>query len=230
MRRRKSSFARPWLVVLGMALVLLAFRPHSVGAVESWEIEARLGGAWNAPLPIRLRQQGQDDLELTARWNTKSFEQPLYYGARLSAWGGVSGWALDLVHHKLHLDDPPPEVQSLAISHGYNLVTVQRLETRGHWRYGAGLGVVVAHPESEVRGRKLDEHRGLFRSGYYISGATGEAHLGAFRGLGKRLVGIVEARLTLSYASVPIADGDARVPNLAIHAAAGLGWKSWSER
>ncbi|HET9326004.1 MAG TPA: hypothetical protein VFQ05_04460 [Candidatus Eisenbacteria bacterium] len=213
----------------GVAL-FLALGPCEGEAVERWEVEARLGGAWNAPLPTTIRQEGHEDLDLTARWSTHALEQPLYYGGRIAAWSGPAGWALDLVHHKLHLDDPPPEVQSLAISHGYNLLTIQRLLARGGWRYGAGLGVVVAHPESEVRGLRFDEHRGMLGSGYYLGGPTTEAHMGGVRSLWKGLSGTLEARLTVSFASVPVAEGSLRVPNLALHATAGLSWGSADHR
>jgi len=35
---------------------------------------------------------------------------------------------------------------------------------------GAGAGLVVAHPESEVRGLKHDERGGPFDAGYFAAG------------------------------------------------------------
>jgi len=141
-------------------------------AAASWELEGRLGGAWNAGLPIVIQQQGYENLRFTAELRTRGLDPPLYYGGRITAWQSGRGWAIDLVHHKLHLEEPPPEVRSFAISHGYNLLTLQRLFARHRWRYGAGLGAVVAHPESEVRGLVFEETQGLFRDGYYVAGVT----------------------------------------------------------
>jgi hypothetical protein len=195
-------------------------------AVERWEIEARLGGAWNLPLPLRVEQDGQETIRFTAHWNSESLEQPLYYGLRASTWSGDRAWALDLTHHKIHLADPPPEIGNFAVSHGYNLVTLLRLAERDGWRYGGGAGVVVAHPENEVRGRRLDEHRGILGSGYYVAGPTAGAQGARSVALDGGFFVTAEARLTFSYAFVPVTDGSARVPNLALHGTIGIGWGS----
>ena len=210
--------------VLGLAAWLAVAFPAVVRAEPGWRFEARLGGAWNVPLPLVIRQDGEQDLRATARWSTNAFEPPLYYGWRVARWGDEAGWALDLTHHKLYLQEPPAEIQHLAISHGYNLLTLQRLSEHGGWLHGFGLGAVVAHPESEVRGQRFDEHGGLFGAGYYVSGPTAAALLGHSRTLSGRLRLSAELKLTLSHASVPIAGGEARVPNLAVHGTVGLGW------
>ncbi len=210
--------------VLGVAAVIALAHAPALHAEPRWQLEARVGGAWNAPLPVVLRQEGHPDLRLSARWRTNALEFPIYYGWRVSRWREGAGWALDLTHHKLHLEAPPPEVRRFAISHGYNLVMLQRLAERGGWRYGGGVGAVLAHSESEVRGRRFDEHGGLFRAGYHVSGPTVAALFGHSRTVQGPLRATAEVRLTLSNASVPIADGTARVPNLAVHGTLGLGW------
>jgi hypothetical protein len=209
---------------LAVAAGLAVTPDGALGASSRWEVEARLGGAWNAPLPASVRQEGHRTLRWTAHWSTRALDLPLYYGGRIVRWRGDSGWAIDLVHHKLHLDHPPPEIRRFSISHGYNLVTLQRLARRGPWRYGVALGAVVAHPESEIRGVPFVENRGLFRAGYYVTGPTAGAAIARSHALGRRTFTAIEARVTQSFARVPIAGGSARVPNLALHATAGLGW------
>lgn len=210
--------------VLGIAAVITFAQCPALHAEPRWQLEARVGSAWNAPLPIVLRQEGHEDLRLTARWKTEALELPLYYGWRIARWRENFGWAVDLTHHKLYLQNPPPEVRNFAISHGYNLVTLQRLAERGEWLYGGGVGAVVSHPESEVRGRRFEERGGLFPGGYYVSGPTASALFGHSRTVRGRLHAAAEVRITLSNASVPIAGGTARVPNLAVHGTVGLGW------
>lgn len=186
-----------------------------------WSVEASLGNAWNAPLPLTIRQPGAATLDLNPRWSTRGLEFPLYYGVRVARGGGRAAWALDLVHHKLFLQNPPAEVRQFSISHGYNLITLQRLRERGSWRHGFGAGVVLAHPENEVRGRRLDEHRGLFRAGYHLAGPT-VAALGGYSFEARPGFHLgVEVRLTYSHAEVPVAGGYARVPNLAMHGSVG---------
>lgn len=209
----------------GIWVAFLIAHASALHAASRWEFEARLGGAWNVPLPIVLRQGGYEDLRLTARWRTEALKQPVYYAWRVTQWDGDTGWALDLTHHKLYLENPPPEVRNFSISHGYNLVTIQRLEECGGWRYGGAVGTVVAHPESEIRSQRFEEDHGLLRGGYYVSGPTAGVLVGRSRALQGRLHWTAEARVTLSFARVPVAGGSASVPNLALHATAGLGWR-----
>lgn len=186
----------------------------------------RLGGAWNAPLPLVVRQEGEPELRVDARWSTRAFEFPLYYGARAAWERGASAWALDLIHHKLHLANPPSEIESFSVSHGYNLLTVERRDARRSRVRGVAAGVVLAHPESRVRGRRLAERGGLWRSGYHVAGPCVAVLGGLRRPVRGGWFWTLEARATLAYARVPVAGGSARVPNLALHGTAGLGWGS----
>ncbi len=218
--------------LLAWTAVLLGLWPVHVDAgsrpgpqhAGRWGLEAHLGGAWSVPLRLTIRQDGHEDLSLTARWKAKALEPPLYYVYRVATWREGRGWALDLTHHKLHLANRPSEVEDFAVSHGYNLLTLHQLIERGNWRYGPGIGIVIAHPESEVRGRRFDEHRGMFREGYYVSGPTTSLLGGYTREVAGSLYVTWEVRLTGSYARVPIAGGRADVPNLALHGTVGLGW------
>lgn len=210
-------------LVLALAILL---SPGRAEGGPRWALEAHLGTAWNLPLPLVIRQRGHPDLAFPARWRTRALERPLYYVARVARWEGDRAWALDLTHHKLYLQNRPPEVGDFAISHGYNLLTVQRLFRENGVRTGAGAGLVAAHPESEIRGLRLDEREGLLGTGYYLSGPTAGA-LGSVTGApGGGVYALAEIRLTLSLARVPVAEGSARVPNLALHFTTGIGWES----
>ena len=197
-----------------VGLTLLAAGRAEAAAGGRWAAEVHLGGAWNLPLALVIRQEGHEDLAFRAGWRTRAFEPPLYYVGRLVTRRGDRGWALDLTHHKLHLSDPPAAVQSFAVSHGYNLLTLHRLVGREGRRWGLGAGLVIAHPESEVRGRRLDEHGGPFRSGYHLAGPTIGALVSWLPARRDGLYPAAEARITASYARVPVAGGHARVPNV----------------
>ena len=58
--------------------------------------------------------------------------------------------------------------------------------------------------------------------GYFLTGPTGAVALDRRLRLGDRFALVPEVRLTLSRARVPIADGEASVPNLSVHALLGL--------
>ena len=211
-------------MLLSVGVLLASVAP--VEAERRWALEACLGVAWNVPTTLLLRQRGHDEARVSARWKTRAFDPPLYYRVRTSRWEGDRAWAVDLTHHKLYLDNPPVEVQGFSISHGYNFVTVHRLERRGDWIQGAGGGLVVAHPESEVRGRSFDEHGGVWGTGYTVAGPAGSGLAARHEELGSGFYLAAELRLTLSYFRVPIAEGSARSANLALHGTFGVGWES----
>lgn len=212
-------------IALAAAALVAAGAPAApLGASPRWELQAHAGSAFNAPLPAVVRQSGEADLRWTARWNTNGFDAPLYYVARVTRWSGDRGWALDLTHHKLHLANRPREVQAFAISHGFNLLTVQRLHARGPWHAGVMAGAVVAHPETQVRGRRYPENHGLFRAGYVVAGPVGGVLAGRTQRLGFGWLGVVELRGTMATAHVPVAGGTASVRSAALHATLGVGW------
>lgn len=183
------------------------------------------GSAYNLPVPLRIEQAGAPAVRLTARYATRGFERPVYYAVRV-AWGGEARrWEAELVHQKLRLQNRPPEVQRFEITHGYNLLFVNQVRVRGGWGVRAGAGVVLAHPESVVRGRPLVEKAGALRLGYYVTGPA--LQLAGIRDAGGRgrlrLRG--EVKLTGAYARVPVAGGKAIAPNVALHGLVGIGYR-----
>ncbi len=129
------------------------------------------------------------------------------------------------MHHKIYLENNPPEVQRFEITHGYNLLALARRwrEGDGSLGYTLGAGVVIGHPETTVRGRTQPEEGGLFGHGYHLAGATLLAGVGERFDLSKRFYASVEGKFTASYARVPIRDGHASGPNVAVHVLVGGG-------
>lgn len=209
------------LVAALLPVLLLASAPPATSA--DWTFELFVGVPFGFPAPLTIRQSGRPDIAARAHYESRPFRKPLYYGWRIGRWDGDRAWELELVHHKLYLAEPPGEVQEFAISHGYNLVTVNRARERGGLVRRAGAGVVVAHPESTVRGKALPQDRGLLGWGYYLAGPTVQAALEKRIRLHGDLFLPVEGKATASFARVPVADGSADVPYAALHGLAGLG-------
>lgn len=210
---------------------LLALAPFLVStaipaaAVEGWTFQASVGAVANLESSLEIRQEGFPDLEMDAGYETRPFEGPLYYSLRAGRWSGRGGWELELIHHKLFLQDPPPEVQYFAVSHGYNLVTVNRAWDLRRLILRVGAGPVIAHPESEVRGRVLDPEDTNLGGGYHFAGPA--LQVGAERrfDLGERWFLGLEGKASASRAEVPVAGGEAEVPSYALHALIGLGFR-----
>lgn len=208
-------------VVASCALALL-----SAASVRSreWSLELYGGAAASAPSRLTIRQGDFPDLRFTAHFETRSFESPVYYSGRLGV--GTRGghrWELQLVHHKLHLREPPAEVQSFSITHGFNILSLSRAWERRGWALRLGGGLVLAHPESAVRGRRLSEQEGLLGRGYYLTGPAAQLGAGRRFPLLRGLFLSAEMELAAARARVPVAGGDASMSNVSVHARFGLG-------
>lgn len=205
--------------LLGMLLPVLA------QAQEGWGVELMGGSAWSLSTPLVIRQEGREELRVRARYSTRPFAGSPYYAWRVGRWRGGRGWELELVHHKLYLENPPPEVQHFEVTHGYNLVFVNRAWARGGWILRAGAGPVVAHAESVVRGEWGPSNRGLFGSGYEVAGPAAQVALARPFPMGARAFLMVEVKVTGAWARSRVARGWAEIPNLALHGLAGVGWR-----
>jgi hypothetical protein len=192
-----------------------------------WTVEAFQGGAHSLPTKLTIRQLGFPPINVNARYAVRPHDFPLYYAVRVARWQGDRAWAVQLVHYKLILKEPPPEIQHFEITHGYNLLTLDRLWRVSVWRVpraliGVGGGLVVAHPENQVRGRALDSG-GI--AGYHLAGPTGAVLAGFDYRIGDRWFLAAEGRFSGSYARVPVDDGHASVPDFGLHGHVGAGYR-----
>jgi hypothetical protein len=204
----------------------LAFIPLSATAAEGWTIEVYGGAPLNLPTPLDIQQSGEADLHTTARYDTRPFQVPRYYDIRIGRWRDRAEWAIELTHHKIFLTNPPPEVEYFAASHGYNLLTASRgWELPYEFWARVGLGVVISHPENGVRNQRLREIGGIMGLGYYLSGATATASLQKRVRLVGGLFLAAAGMISASYAVLPVVDGRALVPNVAIHGLLGVGYQ-----
>lgn len=206
--------------ILMSIMLLAALFPKSTHA--QWTLEAFLGSALSVPSPLSIHQYGEERIHFTARYDTKPFKESPYYAWRIAKWSRNRAWEFELVHHKLYLSNPPDEVQHFEVSHGYNLITVNRAWKNRGFIFRAGAGIVATHPETKIREKRLPWGEGL--DGFYISGVTVQAAVEKKFIIWGRLFGVLEGKLTASYAVIPIQDGNAYIPNAAVHGLFGLGF------
>lgn len=205
-------------------LLLLSLAPP-LHAEEGWVFQTSVGALTNFETPLTIRQSGFEEIEVDAEYETRPFESPLYYSLRAGRWTGRTGWELELIHQKVFLKNRPPEVQRFDISHGYNLVTVNRgWDLRG-CLLRLGAGAVIAHPENTVRGRDLDSDETNLSGGYHLAGPAVQVGLERRIGLGERWFLGAEGKLSAARAEVPVADGEAEAPNVAGHLLLGIGYR-----
>lgn len=191
-------------------------------AADMLSLQASGGAAYNFRLPLVIRQDGQDTIRFNADYDTKPFETPIYYSVRAGWWRDDAAWELELVHHKLTLTNNPAEVEYFSVTHGFNLLTVNRAWKTPWFIWRIGAGVVITHPESTIRGKTFDQTGGI-ADGYYLSGPTAQIALEKRFYLYKGLYASLEGKYTLSWAHVPVSDGKADLWNSALHGLFGLG-------
>jgi hypothetical protein len=215
-------------VAPGFVLILLLglLAPVACAAgTPRWTLDMFMGQPINLDGPLTITQAGQEDIDLTARWETRPFEMPYYWDVRLTYWRSANrGWALDFFHHKIYLKNEPPEVQHFEHTHGYNMFTIQRLWRLSGFVVSAGGGLVITNPESTVRGHRYSAQGSFLGGNYFMSGPVATAGLGRrFYLLQRRLFGALESRFTLSHATAPVVEGESRLTHAAFHLLFGLG-------
>jgi len=192
-------------------------------AQSRWSLEAHGGQAFNIPMPLQISQKNYPDIKLTARYRAESFTLPVYWDLRLSRWKNEKSWELELIHHKLYLDNATPEVPKFNISHGFNMLMVNRGFDKQKFRYRGGVGIVIAHPESNIRGKTFGDSADDFDMGYFISGPLLNLAINKPIRLSDKFYLNTEAKTTFAYSYTKIADGHAHVYNLALHIVVGFG-------
>jgi len=176
------------------------------------------------PLPLTIKQQGYPDIKLAARYRTEAFTLPVYWDMRFSRWKNDKSWEVEVIHHKLYLDNTSEEVQKFNVSHGFNMIMVNRGFDEKTFRYRAGAGIALAHPESNIRGKEFGSSTDDYDLGYYISGPVMNLAISKPIRLGERFFINAEAKTTLAYDYIKVADGHANVYNLAFHLILGIGF------
>lgn len=213
---------KAFTVLTGLLFVSLSsFSQEGV----DWIVQARFGSAYNFRTPLTISQDNYSDIKLKkAKYATRALAGPPYYEFHVIRWKEDRGWGLKITHHKLYLQNNPPDVQQFTITDGYNLITLVREWKIAGFIFHVGGGGVLTHPESTIRWQKFSETEGLFGTGYHISGAVGEAAVEKRVFLTKHFLLSFEGRFTGSFVKVPIAHGHAHTSNLSLHGLGGIGY------
>jgi len=214
--------ARSLIAPLSLAASLAAGPVAAQSPASFWTVEALSGSAASVGATLTVRQEGDPDIRHAARWATRPFRQPIYWAARLGRSSQRGGWEIELIHHKIYLENPTPEVSQFEITHGFNIATVQRTWIRRGWILRAGAGAVVAHAQSRVRG--LSAGRGDDEvDRYELAGPAFQIGVGRRFRFTRRFFGTLEGKATYGHARVSVARGKASTGNFAVHGLFGVG-------
>lgn len=211
-------------------IIIGHFQNSTLQSQSKFIIEFSSGFPVNLPLPLTIRQRGESEIHINARYATRPMEVPIYWDWRLSILdNNESAWELESIHHKLFLENKPEQIGTFSISHGLNFVTINRSWLQRIWgdnkiNCRLGIGIIIAHPESEIRGLKFNENGGLFDLGYFLTGPSAVLGVSKRMELFNNLFANLEMKLSLAIADVPKVNGSASVYNTAFHLVFGLGY------
>ncbi len=205
-----------------LVLFLSAIFPSALRAQVTLELFG--GTSLDAPIRISVALQHNPDLHWNPHFRNYPFKDTWYYAGRIGFWKHNKGWLVDFTHHKVYATRRPAVVQEFSITNGFNMITLSRGWRRGNWVYSLGAGPVITYPRIRIHDQKVDRNRGFLFDGYFLSGATAMATLSHRFYLVPEIVFVsLDARGSASYVRIPVADGHASVPNLALHLHAGFG-------
>jgi hypothetical protein len=206
-------------------LLVLPILPCAAYGLEeddaAWSFAVLVGDAYNFDSHTRIEQDTLGDVSLTGDYETRGLEGPLHYAWRISRWEDDRGWELQLLHHKLYLQNRPAGVESLSVSHGFNIVTINRALVYRGWILRAGLGPVVTHAEARITETSYD-------GPYEIAGAAGLFGAGRQLNLGAHFYLLGEVSATFGYIDAHpdgTPDLEIKISNPALHAQVGVGYR-----
>lgn len=191
---------------------------------KRWSFELHGGGVYNVPLPLIIKQDGYPDIKIKkAEFFSEPLNDPFYWDWRFARWKNRKSFEFEAVHHKLYLKNRPPEVEWFGISHGFNMLTVNRSREIRGMILRVGMGSVLVHPESTVRGMKYPVGPGFDIPGYRLRGVT--VNMGAAKQIpfGRFFFVNAEAKVNASFARVPVVNGEAEVYNVVFQLILGPG-------
>jgi hypothetical protein len=169
------------------------------------------------PAPLHISQKGYDDISLWAKYDTYPLRLPFYYSYSAGIQRGNTLYEIEMNHLKIYLTNSPPQVKWFSVSHGYNQFFFNRGTWNGKTGQKFGAGLVIAHPESTIRGKELEQKGGLFNNGTYLSGVAFQYAVYKEINVSKNVFFLVEAKASIGYARIRIVEGKADVPVAALH-------------
>lgn len=197
-------------------------------ARAQWRVEGWLGDALNAPTTVTFNQANQPAITSRGNWSTRPFAPTWVYAVRFARWKGDAAWAFEYMHHKIYLDNPPPEVAYFRVTNGVNFFLAERLWRRSGWEFGVGATPIFAVPVSEVRGLVYDNAHGIFHSQYELSGFGVQANLARRVRLLPFTYGTLALKATAAHLYLHIGEGHATTDNYALHVQYGISLQSRS--
>ncbi|PZA08100.1 MULTISPECIES: hypothetical protein [unclassified Meiothermus] len=218
---------RRWAILLGTLL------GSALG--QGFGFVYYMGFTWTLPTDLTVVQRGYPDAVVKgAEFSGRDFTYPWYYGVRL--WYGEAAglrYELELIHHKLYFEGAVENAdlfERFTVTDGFNYLLFNLAYPLSDGPLRAvgrvGVGVMLPHPETEVRGQAYGVD-GDWR--YYQFGGFGAQVGVSVEPVGSGPIGLtgnLEGKLTLASSRFTIANGYAQGFFFSLHGVLGVGLRS----
>ena len=187
-----------------------------------WTFAAYVGNAWTAFGEMTVERAGSPTARLAATYSSKSWEAPLYWGARGGRTIAPDGrWSveLELIHLKVYAR-PNSIVQRFQLSHGLNFILinlafVQRINGRLAIAARGGVGPTRPHVEATIGGVSRDE---------YAWGRIGmQAAVGVTVALTRHVFALGEVKQTFTRQRLAVGSANTNASFRTTHVVGGIG-------
>lgn len=210
--------SRLFACILGCAL---SAAQAAAAEPDGWVVQLLIGNAINFNSRTRIQFADREAVVIGGDYDTEGLESPLHYTARIARWTDGRAWEFQWLHHKLFLSNRPAGVDALAVSHGFNIVTINRAWQRDPFLFRLGAGPVIAHPEAQIGAAS-------YNGPYELAGAAALGGVGARWSLTRSIDVLAEISATFGRIEVnPEGEPDLHfsIRNPALHAQIGIGYR-----
>jgi hypothetical protein len=214
-------------LISAAGLLLAVLLQTGVLRAETFSFELMTGDAYNVPTLLDVRQNGYPDIEIPAQYDTKPFgPYAPYYSWRAALWDKDEAWEFVQLHQRIFLVNTTPEVNFFAIHFGYNFFMVGHAWRRNGFIFHLDGGVLITNPQNTIRGQVLNTYNtGILDQGYDFSGFGAQAAVSRPIYFFHNAYINLELGLSSGWATVPVVNGTAYAPNIAIHGRVGMGFR-----
>ena len=89
---------------------------------DGWYLSTMMGGSISGPSNLTINFNDRDTLSMSADYNNRSFDDSHWWSFRVENWHLNQSLGIELIHHKIYLDNTNDIVESFSLSDGYNLL------------------------------------------------------------------------------------------------------------
>ena len=187
--------------------ITLLFLTLPASAETRWNFEASTGSVYNLPLPLNIDSAEQGEIEIEdALFESNSQGYLPNFNFRLSRYNNQRAWELELIHHKMILNQPSldeyNEIQKIDFPYGFNHLTINHTWETGVLNYRLGAGVLLTYPDIKIDGTQYPTDSGLNDTGIHAVGPTIQLTANRSFELINSLHFNIEAKITGSYAKI----------------------------